>query len=327
MKIKFFSLASIIYILLVGAFVFYLELGSYTLNLGNFSLDLPVTLWFVLPLLILWFFAVLHMVFYSFLRALKFKNFFKDGAKFENFIMDLLLEKETNISFKTKEFKEAAQFAKTLKTHEKIPNATKINEILDLLDGIKKEEYLNLSKFKLQKNNILFLENEKNHIKSDINYAYSKIKNLSQTQSEFEELAFETLLKKGTYEQIKNIKIPKKSSQILSLIKRFKEGNLELNASEFEILLSYSNLNEKEYLDIAKMTTKLLNPDAILGIFAKIKNENSEALKAYLFLLAEFGLLDELRELIKDDKKFSDFKAFLVLREKNLKIDLNRLIQ
>ncbi|HEF3953367.1 TPA: hypothetical protein SAH24_002101, partial [Campylobacter jejuni] len=48
----------------------------------------------------------------------------------------------------------------------------------------------------------------------------------------------------------------------------------------------------------------------------------------YLYLLAEFGLLDELREQIhNDDKKFNDFKAFLALREKNIKIDLNQLIQ
>ena len=135
-------------------------------------------------------------------------------------------------------------------------------------------------------------------------------------------------MKKGTYEQIKNIKITKKPCHILTLIKRFKEGNLELNAAEYEVLLSHNILSEKDYLDIAKLSIKLLNPDAVIRIFNKIKNEKSEALRAYLYLLAEFGLLDELREQIhNDDKKFNDFKAFLALREKNIKIDLNQLIQ
>ncbi|EDO7149707.1 hypothetical protein M3L00_000302 [Campylobacter coli] len=328
MRIRLFFIASFIYIALIFALAWYLELGNYTLNFNAYSFELPIMIWLILPLIPLVFFAIIHMGFYYFLLTLKFKHFFKDSTKFENFTRDLLLEKESNISFQTKEFRQVAQLAKTLKTHEKIPNANKINEILDLIDGIKKEEYFNLNKFKLENNNILFLENEKNHIKNDINYAYSKIKNLSQTQDEFQDLAFESLIKKGTYEQIKNIKITKKPCHILTLIKRFKEGNLELNAAEYEVLLSHNILSEKDYLDIAKLSIKLLNPDAVIEIFNKIKNEKSEALRAYLYLLAEFGLLDELREQIhNDDKKFNDFKAFLALREKNIKIDLNQLIQ
>ncbi|EAL2379633.1 hypothetical protein FDS03_03710, partial [Campylobacter coli] len=206
MRIRLFFIASFIYIALIFALAWYLELGNYTLNFNTYSFELPIMIWLILPLIPLVFFAIIHMGFYYFLLTLKFKHFFKDSTKFENFTRDLLLEKESNISFQTKEFRQVAQLAKTLKTHEKIPNANKINEILDLIDGIKKEEYFNLNKFKLENNNILFLENEKNHIKNDINYAYSKIKNLSQTQDEFQDLAFESLIKKGTYEQIKNIK-------------------------------------------------------------------------------------------------------------------------
>jgi len=327
MKIKLFTFASLIYIALVLVFVFYLNLGTYNLILGNFSLELPVTLWFALVLGVYYIFTLLHLCFYAFLNHLKLKHFFKDANKFENFTTDLLLEKESKISFQTKEFRQVAQFFKTLKNHEKIPSQNKINEILDLLDGLKKEEYLNLNKFKLPNNNVLFIQNEKNHLK-DLDYAYEKIKNINQISDDFEQLAFETLLKKGSYEQIKNVKIPKNPTQVLSLIKRFKEGNLQLSVAEFEVLLSKANLNEKEYLNAAKMSAKLLNPDAILNIFLKIKNEKNEALKAYLYLLAEYSIFDELLEQIKnDDKKFTDFKAVLALREKNIKVDLNQLIQ
>ncbi|TKX31030.1 hypothetical protein [Campylobacter aviculae] len=328
MKVKLFFIASIVYTLIIFTLAWYLKLGSYTLTLNTYSFELPVMVWLILPLIPLIFFAIFHMLFYHFLLTLKFKHFFKDTTKFENYTKDLLLEKESDISFYTKEFRKVAQLAKSLKTHEKIPNETKINEILDLIDGIKKEEYLNIKKFKLPNDNILLLENEKNHIKNDINYAYSRVKNITEIKDDFEELAFKILLQKGSYEQIKNVKISKNSHQVLELIKRFKDGNLDLSTAEFEVLLTHSMLNEKEYLSIAKMSTKFFNPDAILGIFSKIKNEKNDALKAYLYLLAEFGLLDELREQIRnDEKRFSDFKAFLILREKNIDIDLNHLIQ
>ncbi|KAA6234153.1 hypothetical protein FMM56_01560 [Campylobacter sp. LR264d] len=327
MKIKLFALASFIYIGFVIAFAFYLNLGDYTLNLGTLSLSLPVMLWLGVPLLIYFVFALLHISFYGFLRYLKFKHFFKDSRHFEHFVRDLLLEKESRISFTTKEFRRVAQFAKVLKTHEKIENETKINEILDLLDGLNKEEYLNINKFRLPQNNVLYIKNDKNRLKNDPDYAYSKLKNLSELKNEFDELAFEMLIKKGAYNQIKNIKIPKTPAQIISLIKRFKEGNLELSLAEFEILLSKSNLGEKEFLQVAKMCTKVFNPDAIINIFLKIKNENKEALKGYLFLLAEFSMFDELLTQIKHGDNFEDFKAVLALREKNIHFDLNQLIQ
>lgn len=327
MKIKLFLFASFIYIALIIGFAWHLELGNYTLTIKNTTLELPIMIWLIIPLIIYMILSVFHISLYGFLRYLKFKHFFKDAAKFENYTQDLLLQKDSKITFQTKEFRTVAQFFKTIKTHEKIPHSNKINEILDLIDGLNHSEYFNLNKYKLDNNNALFIQNEKNHLKQDINYAYSKIKNLNEIKNEFEEIAFNALLEKANYEQIKNIQITKKPFQILNLIKRFKEGSLNLNAAEYEVLISHQTLSQKDYLNIAKLSTTLLNPDALIGIFNKIKNEKNEALKAYLYLLAEFGLLDELRNQIHNDKQFNEFQAFLILREKNIKIDLKQIIQ
>ncbi|HEF3545581.1 TPA: hypothetical protein R9111_000734, partial [Campylobacter upsaliensis] len=64
----------------------------------------------------------------------------------------------------------------------------------------------------------------------------------------------------------------------------------------------------------------------IINIFLKIKNTKSEALRAYLYLLAEFSMFEELENQIRNKEELSDFKAVLALREKNIKFDLNRLI-
>ena len=97
MKIRLFILASLIYIALIVAFMFYLNLGYYELVLGTFALNLPIMLWLILPLVFYFVLALTHMSFYAFLRYLKFKHFFKDAAKFEDFAKDLLLEKESKI--------------------------------------------------------------------------------------------------------------------------------------------------------------------------------------------------------------------------------------
>ncbi|ECQ8137095.1 hypothetical protein ACM4VH_001347 [Campylobacter upsaliensis] len=326
MKIRLFILASLIYIAFIMGFMFYLDLGYYELVLGTFTLNLPIMLWLILPLVFYFVLALTHMSFYAFLRYLKFKHFFKDAAKFEDFAKDLLLEKESKISFYTKEFKRVSELCKSLKNGTKNADFHAINDLLDLLEALKKGETQNLNKFKLDKNNPLILQNEKNRLKNDLDYAYSKLKNLSEINTEFEKLAFEVVLQKGTYEQIKNLKINKTNEQILSLIKRFKDGNLELSLAEFEVLIEMANLNEAEYLSVVKMCVKCFNPDAIINIFLKIKNTKSEALRAYLYLLAEFSMFEELENQIRNKEELSDFKAVLALREKNIKFDLNRLI-
>ncbi len=49
---------------------------------------------------------------------------------------------------------------------------------------------------------------KKNHLKNDANYAYNKLKNLNEIKDEFEEIAFNTLIEKASYEQIKKCKNP-----------------------------------------------------------------------------------------------------------------------
>ncbi|EAH9113943.1 hypothetical protein EXD24_09420, partial [Campylobacter jejuni] len=65
MKIKLFLLASFIYIALIFAFAWHLELGSYTLNISTYTFELPIMIWLVIPLFIYMILAVLHIAFHG----------------------------------------------------------------------------------------------------------------------------------------------------------------------------------------------------------------------------------------------------------------------
>ncbi|TQR31277.1 hypothetical protein DMB92_06185 [Campylobacter sp. MIT 99-7217] len=328
MKIKLFIFASLLYIVILGAFVFNVNSQDYTLTLGAYDIVLPVVVWILLPVVLLFIAAVLHMSFYGLLRYLKYKNFFSDAKKFELFALDLLLQKESHIFFKTKEFKNAAALSSSLLTHQKIPDFDKFNEILDILSELKETKTANLKKFKLPSDNALSLLNEKNHILNDINYAYSRIKNKKELEDELDILAFDKVLTSGNLEQIKALKASKNSEQICAIFRRFDEGSLELNGTDFESFMKDNAFDEKQFLKIAKIGVKKLNPDSIISIFKRFKNENIEALRAYLFVLAELSMYDELRlELGNDESKFQDFRIVLLAREHKKKIDLFSFIQ
>ena len=104
MKIKSFIFASIIYIAFIGGFAFFLDLGDYTLSIESFSLTLPIAIWFVAPLLIFFILALLHLSFYSLFNAFRFRHFFKDADKFEDFANDLKLKKKSQISINSMKF-------------------------------------------------------------------------------------------------------------------------------------------------------------------------------------------------------------------------------
>lgn len=328
MKIKLFVFASILYIVLLGAFIFHLNSNNYTIELGSYTFTLPIMIWVLLPVLFLFVVAFLHMSFYGFLRYLKYKHFFDDAEQFEKFASALLLEKPARLNFKTKEFRNAAELTQSLKAQKKLVGADKFNEIIDTLNEIKEGKGVNLKKFRLESDNPLALANEKNLIRNDLAYAYARIKNKKEFEDELDEFAFDEVLKNGSEEQIKNLKLPKNAQQVLALIQRFEKDSLKLSPNEYENLINTSNFDEKAYLQIAKMSVKKLDPDALITIFKRLKSVHLEALKAYLFILAELSLFDELKLEIGNDKKnFNNFRIVLLAREKNIKIDLYHFIQ
>lgn len=327
MKIKLFFFAGLVFLILLGAFVFHVNSAEYTLEIGSYSLTLPVVLWVLLPAAFIFVVALAHMSFYGLLRYLKYKHFFDDGAKFEDFANALLLEKPVRVSFKTNEFRNASELMRCIKEGKKLAGFDKFSEIMGILSDLNEGKSVKLKKFKLDESNPLVLKNEQNLIKSDLEYAFSLIKNKKEFENESDEIAFEELLQKGTKEQIFALKLPKTPAQVLGLIRRFEKDSLELNGVEFESLISGVNFSENEFLQIAKMSIKKLNPDALIAIFKSLKNTHLEALRAYLFILADLSMYDELRLEISHDKKgFNDFKLVLLAREKNLKIDLDALV-
>ena len=327
MKIKLFISLGVLYIVLLAAVTYHFNSGSFTLDFGQHTISLPVALWMSAPVALFFLLALLHICFYGLLRHLRYKHFFDDAEKFEGFICELLLEKEPKTAFKTAEFKNAAELAKSLKTHKKLPNFVKLNEIIDALNALNEGKGVNLRKFKLDENNALRLKNEKNLTANDANYAFSQIKNKREFESEADAAAFESVLQNGTFAQISALKLVKNPVQRLGLIERFSKGTLELTGAEFEDILGAGGFDEGDYLKAAKLSSKKFSPDGLIAIFKRLKNAHPDAVRAYLYILAEFSLFDELiKELGSDKKAFADFRLVLLAREKNLKIDLDKFI-
>ncbi|ECP5263050.1 hypothetical protein [Campylobacter lari] len=327
MKIRLFFFASLVYLLIIAALVYNLNLGNYTFKISTFELNLPISLWVVLPALFLMILALAHMSFYGFLKHLQYKNLIKDSKNYENFIIDIFLKKISKVKFKTQEFQDIAKNTQALCFKENIQNP-KIDEIIDIFEHLEKKEIVELKKYKLDSNNEIFILNEKNRFQNDSNYAFSFIKNKDILTGDLENFAYKMVLENAPYSQIKTLKTQKKQDDVLLLLGRFEKENLELNHAEIEVLLSMNTLDDKSYLRCAKMLCKKIEPQVLIALFKKLKDNHPQALRAYLYTLAEFGMYDELlNELGNDQNKHKDFRLLLFLRDHNKKIELEKLIQ
>lgn len=327
MKIKLFFFSSLIYILILAALVYNLNLGNYSLGIFGINLNLPISIWVILPVFVLTLLAILHMSFYGFLKHLQYKNLIKDSKNYEILLADLFFKKISKLKFKSSEFQELAKIAHSTITMEKTQNQ-KIDTIIDNINNIKNKKYIELKKYKLESDNEFFILNEKNHIDEDINYAFSLIKNKEILENSLEKYAYEVLLEKADYEKLRILKIKKDEKAILSILERFENKSLELTLAQIEVLLDMNQLDEKAFLKIAKILCKKLEPQNLIAMFKKLKDRNNEATRAYFYILAEFGMYEELLSNIGNDtQEHKDFKLVLFLREHNKKINLENFIQ
>ena len=74
MGLKKYVIFSIILIIVVFGYTYSLELGNYNITILNFSLELPVAAWVILPLALLSLVTYIHLLFYGLI------NYFKKRA-------------------------------------------------------------------------------------------------------------------------------------------------------------------------------------------------------------------------------------------------------
>ena len=107
MHLKRYTMASLIFIVLVGWYIF-AYITQDTLSIDFFGVHLPslsIAVWVIAPLVILYIASILHMSFYSMLGSLKLRKYEKDYEQFIDSIIEAFLGKITRKhSYKTERY-------------------------------------------------------------------------------------------------------------------------------------------------------------------------------------------------------------------------------
>lgn len=334
MKTKQFIIYSCMYLILLtaGLFLFFhtafKEIKSINIDLYFYSYEFsyPVAI-FVLAPQILFIVLMIILTFFSNLSSsFEKRRLKKDSEKFDTLMQNLLLNKDSNIKFSTSIFDINAKKIKKILLQQIDLNNDDISEILAMIANIKQGKVVDLKAYKLSKNNPLYINNQINIVKNDLNYANNYLRAKSEIDDEISLAAYKNIINNDDYSSIKQLRIQKSTDDIMLIINRFFNDEIKLSNAEFEILISNKNLTMQDYFNIAKKIIDKIEPNSIKAIFFKLLNTNEEVKRAYFYVLAKLSLYEELREKLHYEDGYEDFKLLIFLKDNNKNYDLDKLI-
>ena len=352
MKTRRFFLYSIIYIGIIWLVIFSFINQNYTLNILGYSLDIPIATWVVLPLILFAILALFHMSYYGFKIYLEGRAMRNDAQIYNVLAKEIYLGLESNKDFKTDLFNASSEVTKSLSPWLNLgkPNFenSDLKAAYELCFEVKNGSIpavvnktdasfsgtngalgitacpCDLKKFKLLKSNPLYIQNEKNKIKADYKYAITILSN-KDANDELISLASKALVENATFLELSKFNPIYTNSDIFILIDRYVNDKFEISTNDIFATISKVKFTQNEYIQIAKILKSKIDPDLLISMFERLKNEEQLALEAYLYLLYDFGMIDRLREIIaSENSKFERIETLLFLRDhgKISKVDL-----
>ena len=334
MKLGLYSVISFILISIIGAFVYTLELGAYRLEMFNISL--PITAWIILPLFVLFVFTLLHMIFYSTKTHFKFKKWQKDMDKLEDALYWSVVNEPKGLKYTNIDIKDKAVLLSksSLVISDNMEGLSpKLAKAVNIIQKIKNGEYVDLKESKMDKvfkdGNPLLIQNRLNCLESDAKFVEEVMRSSSQYSIEVRNEALTIFARKENFDKArKYIKVFNVENFLVMLNRVSQEDDIGLTKEILMDFVSGLKLSCKDFVKIAEVTKKYFKPEENLALFSQYQIENDKAQNAYLYLLFEYELLDQISAYLDEQEpnEFMKFRALYYLKSEHSKYKLDDII-
>lgn len=235
MGLKSYIISTILLIIVLFGFVHSLELGEYTLSLFGFSETLPVSVWFVLPIIFLSLLTYIHIIFYGLINYFKLRLVDSDLDNMVELIKLKLLNKEHKIGFRTRKQKELANILTqlNLEVPKEIFSSTneELNKTVAAIQNVNNGIYVDKN-LKVDEKSSLGKQNLINKINSQVDFAVDIVKKAEKYDSDIVKVAFLKSLSEKSMTTIK--KIYKNVNLDKELTIKLLEKNIENSEFGFE---------------------------------------------------------------------------------------------
>jgi len=334
MKLGLYAFAAFTLILLIGAFVYTLELGDYRLDILNITL--PITLWVILPGLILFLFTMVHMLFYGMRNYFQIKKWKRDIDTLEDALYWSLVNEPKSQKYAINDIESIASLLSksSLTVSDNIEGLSpRLAKVVNIIYKIKNGEYVDLKEEKMLKvfhsGNPILIQNRLNQLETDSKFVENVMKSSNDYSKSVQKEALKIFVLKGTFEQaLKYTKVFDVENFLVMLNRVTAENDLGLTKEILTNFVTDLKLSCVDFIKIAEVTKKYFKPDENILLFNNYQKENDKAQNAYLYLLFEYELLDQARAYLEEQEEndFMKFRALLELKHKNANYKLEDII-
>jgi hypothetical protein len=325
MGLKKYILGSVILVLAVFAYTFSLESGDYRVELFDYVLILPIAAWIVVPTLVLFVLTVLHILFYGAKNYFTIKAITKDTESLATLINKKLLNEPTKLNFQNQNLKEIGSIVEQLDisiTNSNFSSDNKnINKTVDQIFSVKSGKYVSTKELKLDNHNPLMIENFKNRIEQDVEFALEVVQKSGNYPQAILKSAFLKVLANKSMTTIKKLldSVNFDDEMVIALLKKDGEQDNQFAMTNEQILniIKKVTLTNPQLIQVAKNYKILMSPDQIIKLYEDLSVENEEYTFAYLYILAEYEMVDKMRDLLDNSTptEFIPFKALVDLKD------------
>lgn len=327
MRLALYIFATLALMGIVAAFTYTVNPDHYAIELMGINFNFPVAVWVIAPMVLLFIVTLIHMFFYGLRNYFILKKWQKDTHTLEDALYWSLVNEPKEQKYSIEALRSSALLLGkgSLQISDNIEGLTpRLSRVVNIIQKIKNGEYVDFKEEKMSKvfnaGNPILIQNRLNRLKNDDKFIEDVMKSTSEYSPAVQDEALKIFASKTDF--VKALKFVKRfdvESFFIMLERVNAENMLELSP---EILTEFVNTLElgcQDFIRIASVTKKYFNPEENLTLFRTYQLKNPKAQNAYLYLLFEYELLEQvalyLNEHEEDD--FIKFRAWYTLKQEH----------
>jgi ABC-type multidrug transport system fused ATPase/permease subunit len=325
MRLGLYIFASLALIGLIAGFAYTVNPGNYVYEIAGINLNFPIALWIAIPMLLLLVMTIFHMIYHSTKNFFARRKWIRDANELQDALYWSVLKEPKAHHFSIPEIKCGAALLSVssldvLDSTEGLSD--KLGKTINWVKKIQDGEYIDLKEKKvvkfLSRGNPIVVQNTLNRLQSHPEFAETVLMSKETYSPEAVSSALALLVEKETLFKIRKFSSMLDGKSLTILLERADAGeDVGLTADNLDYITQNVELKCTEYMRLARTTLKKLTPDENLSLFKKLAAEKEAAENAYLYLLFQYEMLDDVKAYLEEceEEEFKPFRALYILKK------------
>ena len=336
MRLGLYIFASLVLIGIVGGLAYMVNPNFYLLEVMGINFNFPIALWFVLPMILLFIVTLFHMFFYGLKNYFLLKKWRKDTGTLEDALYWSLVNEPKEQKYAIDEVGASAALLgkSTLALNDTVEGLSpRLSRVVNIIQKIKNGEYVDLKELKMTKvfnpGNPILIQNRLNCLESDDKFVEGVLRAVSDYSEAVQKEALEIFARKEDFVKARKYAKVFDIENFLVMLNRIShDDKLGLTTEILTEFVDVLDLKCEDFIAIAAITKKYFKPEENLLLFREYQAKNEKAQNAYLYLLFEYELLEQVSRYLEehDENDFMKFRALYTLKKEHSKFKLEDII-